>query len=91
MCFSGDSASITLACCGSVSFFSAICEPLILGKKFSMKDLGVGVAVMIGVLFVYFSLPSSPSPPSSSEEGSHKPIVNYNGAVFSGVSLGCFQ
>jgi drug/metabolite transporter (DMT)-like permease len=53
----GDSASITLACLGSTSFFSAILEPLVLSKKFSKSDIALGALVLIGVLLIYFSLP----------------------------------
>ena len=80
---SGDSASITLACCGSVSFFSAVCEPLLLRQPFSQRDLAVGVLVLAGILFIYVSLPSS----SAGEEEGGGRVVHYEAAVFTGKAL----
>lgn len=53
----GDSASLTLACFGAVSFFSAILEPLMTNSKFSYVDVALGLVVIIGIVFIYFSLP----------------------------------
>jgi drug/metabolite transporter (DMT)-like permease len=72
----GDSASITLACLGSASFFSAFCEPFIINSPFSVKDLSLGVVALIGILFIYISLPSG---------SSTAPGVNYSGAVAVGL------
>jgi drug/metabolite transporter (DMT)-like permease len=57
----GDSASITLACLGAVSFFSSILEPCILGSPYSKKDIMLGMVVVVGVLFIYYSLPNESS------------------------------
>ena len=56
----GDSASVTLACLGSVAFFSSLFEPLFLGTTHSFKDILLGMIVLIGVLFIYISLPEPP-------------------------------
>ena len=53
----GNSVSITLACLGSASFFAAIIEPIILKSKFIKKDILIGLVVIVGVLFISFSLP----------------------------------
>lgn len=53
----GDSVSVTLACLGSASFFASIIEPLVLKKPFSKRDILMGLIVILGVLFIYFSLP----------------------------------
>ena len=55
----GNSVSITLACLGSASFFAAIIEPLILKSKFIKKDILIGLVVIVGVLFISFSLPEN--------------------------------
>lgn len=55
----GNSVSITLACLGSASFFAAIIEPIILKSKFIKKDILIGLVVIIGVLFISFSLPQN--------------------------------
>lgn len=56
----GDSASITLTCLGSTTFFASIIEPLLLKTEFSYRDLAVGCIVICGVLQVYFALPHTP-------------------------------
>jgi drug/metabolite transporter (DMT)-like permease len=71
----GDSASITLACMGSVSLFSSICEPLILGIPFSAKDLLFGIFAMNGVLLICTSLPRAPPSPD----------IHYEWAVVTGI------
>lgn len=55
----GNSVSITLACLGSASFFAAIIEPIILKSHFIKKDIIIGLIVIIGVLFISFSLPEN--------------------------------
>ena len=42
-----------------MSFFSAICEPLILKTQLSWKDVTLGVMALVGILFIYISLPDS--------------------------------
>ncbi len=55
----GNSVSITLACLGSASFFAAIIEPIILKSNFIKKDIFIGLVVIVGVLFISFSLPEN--------------------------------
>jgi drug/metabolite transporter (DMT)-like permease len=57
----GNSASITLACAGSVSFFSSVFEPFILKTAYSIRDIGLGLLVLVGILFIYISLPKAAS------------------------------
>lgn len=54
----GDSASLTLACLGSASFFSALLEPLITKKPVKPVELFLGILVIAGLLFIYFSVPA---------------------------------
>lgn len=63
----GDSASVTLACMGATSFFSSIIEPYMLSTPYSVKDIALGVVVIMGVLFIYYSLPHT-----NSSGGSYK-------------------
>ena len=72
----GNSVSITLACLGSASFFAAIIEPLILGKSFSYRDILMGLIVMLGIGFIYFSLP--PQPTSNNQ-------ISYGWAIITGI------
>jgi hypothetical protein len=53
-----------------------------LRQAFSKKDLTVGVAVLVGILFIYLSLPDSAALGDS--RGSGRPAVHYKGAVFTG-------
>ena len=69
----GNSASISVACLGVVSFFSSILEPCLLNKKFSVIDFASGLVVVAGVLCIYASLPA---PPAS---------ANYDMAIGCGV------
>ncbi len=55
----GNSVSITLACLGSASFFAAVIEPLVLKSNFIRKDIFIGLIVIVGVLFISFSLPQN--------------------------------
>ena len=69
----GDSASITLACLGSVSFFSSLIEPLISKTKFSRQNILLGLMVLIGIVVMYQSLaPATVSNESSSSIQSQK-------------------
>jgi drug/metabolite transporter (DMT)-like permease len=70
----GNSASITLACLGSASLFSAIFDPLINKKAFNSAELLLGFFVLAGIFMVYFSLPEKP------DSG-----INYSAAIVSGV------
>jgi drug/metabolite transporter (DMT)-like permease len=71
----GDSASVTLACMGSVAFFSSLFEPYFLGTSHSLKDIVLGIVVLVGVFFIYVSLPDPPT-------GSH---ISYKWAVIVGL------
>lgn len=55
----GNSVSITLACLGSASFFTAIFEPLLTGKSFQTKEIASGLIVVLGVALISFSLPET--------------------------------
>ena len=44
-----NSASLTLACFGSVSIFAAIFEPIILKTKFRLLELFIGFFILIGL------------------------------------------
>lgn len=71
----GNSVSVTLACLGSASFFAAIIEPLLLKSPFSKNDILMGLIVMLGIGFIYISLPQ-PQPNAS---------VSYGWAIFTGL------
>lgn len=71
----GDSASITLACLGSVSFFSSILEPIVLNKQFSKPDICLGAVVIVGIMFIYFSLPADFGKNSDSQANSKLAIL----------------
>lgn len=47
--------SVALACMATVSFFTAILEPLILPRKFKWYELILGVVVIPGVMLIYQS------------------------------------
>lgn len=70
----GDSASITLACLGSASFFSAVFDPLVNKKPFLVQELLLGLLVIAGILLIYYALPANPNP-----------AVNYPAAIITGV------
>lgn len=53
----GDSASITLVSFSSISFFASILEPALLQTRFSALESCLGVVIIIGLLFIYLSLP----------------------------------
>ncbi|MEK0439769.1 MAG: hypothetical protein RLZZ504_685 [Bacteroidota bacterium] len=72
----GNSVSITLACLGSASFFAAIIEPLVLRKPFSYRDILMGLIVMLGIGFIYFSLP--PQPTANNQ-------ISYGWAIITGI------
>ena len=52
----GNSASVTLACLGSASFFSAVLDPLINRKSFRMRELLLGLLVIAGILIINYAL-----------------------------------
>lgn len=55
----GNSVSITLACLGSASFFTAIFEPLLTKQPFQIKEIASGIIVVFGVTLISFSLPET--------------------------------
>lgn len=55
----GNSASITLACLGSASFFAAILEPLLNKAPFRPIEIVLGMLVIGGILLIYHALPRS--------------------------------
>lgn len=75
----GNSVSITLACLGSASFFAAIIEPSILRKPYSLRDLLMGLIVMLGIVLIYFSLPDQPSATAA------QPNLSYGWAIITGI------
>lgn len=54
-----NSASLTLACFGSVSIFAAIFEPIILKTKFRLLELFIGFFILIGLFFIAKASPDS--------------------------------
>jgi drug/metabolite transporter (DMT)-like permease len=70
----GNSASVTLACLGTASFFSSILEPLITKKKFIYSEILLGILVVAGILLIYVSMPE----PTDTE-------VNYSLAIITGI------
>jgi drug/metabolite transporter (DMT)-like permease len=54
----GNSASVTLACLGSASFFSALLDPLINRKSFNTRELLLGLLVVCGILIIHRSFQS---------------------------------
>ncbi len=70
----GNSASVTLACLGTASFFSSILEPLITKKKFIYSEILLGILVIAGILLIYVSMPE----PTDRN-------VNYSMAILTGV------
>lgn len=55
----GNSASITLACLGCASFFSAILEPLLNKKPFRPIEIFLGILVLLGILLIYYATPAA--------------------------------
>lgn len=70
----GNSASITLACLGSASFFSAIIDPLVNRKKMLMQELLLGLLVVGGILLISVATPAEKDP-----------SVHYTAAILTGV------
>lgn len=70
----GNSVSLTLACLGCASLFTAIIEPLLLGKKINTPDLLAGIVVLLGVGLITASLPVNSSP-----------TVSYTWSIISGL------
>ncbi|MFM7765760.1 MAG: EamA family transporter, partial [Sphingomonadales bacterium] len=54
----GNSASVTLACLGSASFFSAVLDPLINRNAFRIRELLLGLLVIAGILVINDTLSS---------------------------------
>lgn len=51
----GNSASLTLACLGTASFFTSLFEPWVLKTKFNSIDIFFGLCSVIGITFIAFS------------------------------------
>jgi drug/metabolite transporter (DMT)-like permease len=75
----GNSVSITLACLGSASFFAAIIEPTILRKPYSLRDILMGLIVMLGIVLIYISLPEQPAATAA------QPNLSYGWAIITGI------
>lgn len=70
----GNSVSVTLACLGSASFFTAIFEPLLLKQPFNKSNLFSGLIVILGVLLISYSL--------SNQNNEH---TSYSSAIVVGI------
>lgn len=70
----GNSASVTLACLGSVSFFSAIFDPIINKRPFKWHEIILGLAVLFGLILIYEARPME-------QEG----LKSYSLAIYTGV------
>jgi len=70
----GNSASVTLACLGSASFFSAVLDPLVNRQPFRIRELLLGLLVIAGILIVSNTL-------SSSSNGQ----THYTAAILTGI------
>lgn len=57
----GNSASVTLACLGTASFFSAILEPFLNKAPFRPVEILLGLLVLSGILLIYHATPASGS------------------------------
>lgn len=79
----GNSASITLACLGSASFFAAILEPLVNKTRFRPVEIALGVLVLGGILLIYHAMPA----PTGT--GLHYPLAIATG-VFSALLAALF-
>lgn len=53
----GNSASLALACFGTIAFFAAFLEPLIIKTPFQKSELFLGVLIIIGLAFIAKSNP----------------------------------
>lgn len=58
----GNSASVALACLGSASFFSALLDPLINRKPLLVRELLLGMLVIVGILIINQALGATPAP-----------------------------
>src|SRR3954469_6692984 len=45
--------SVALVCFSSIGFFTAICEPLIFGKRINIRELLLGLLVMGGIYIIF--------------------------------------
>lgn len=53
----GNSASLTLACFGTITMFTAFLEPLLTRSKFKINEVGISVLILVGLYFVYLAKP----------------------------------
>jgi len=51
----GNSSSLTLACLGLSACFTSILEPFFTKEKHQMKDIGLGILALIGMVFISLS------------------------------------
>lgn len=72
----GNSASITLACLGTASIFSALFDPFINKRPFDKSELLLGLWVVAGLALIYFTKPLAASKHSA---------VNYQMAILTGI------
>jgi drug/metabolite transporter (DMT)-like permease len=70
----GDSVSLTLACLGTTSLFTAIIEPLLLGYKINKREIFAGLFVLLGVGLITSSLPKN-----------YNSNISYNWSIFTGL------
>lgn len=53
----GNSASLTLACFGTITMFTAILEPIMTRSNFKRKEFAISLLVLLGLYFVYLAKP----------------------------------
>src|SRR5579863_2401854 len=57
VCFYGSikysNVSVALVCFSAVGFFTAIIEPLVLGHRFDVVELLLGLLVIVGIFFIF--------------------------------------
>lgn len=53
----GNSASLALACFGTIAFFAALLEPLIIKTPFKKVELFLGIIIIVGLAFIAKSNP----------------------------------
>ena len=51
--------SVTLVCLASATFITALVEPLITGRRFVRRELGLGVVVIVGIYLIFRFTPEA--------------------------------
>lgn len=69
----GNSASLTLACLGTASFFTSLLEPLVLKVKPNKTDIAFGLCSVVGISLIAFS--QSEFDPNASKTQFHLAII----------------